>query len=86
MPEAETFDLNRLGNLIRTELKLDPSSVIDAETKLVGGDHDLDSLDILMLVTAIEKECGVKIPDESIGREVFESVGTLHRFIVGRGA
>ena len=40
-----------LALIVQTELKLDPSMPIDEDTKLVGGDHDLDSLDILMLVT-----------------------------------
>ena len=68
------------------ELKLNPETPIDENTKLIGGDHDLDSLDILMLVTALEKQCNVKIPDESIGRDAFENVGTLIEFIRERQA
>ena len=84
MSAPTAIDIGRLASLIRTELKLDPATPIDADTKLIGGEQDLDSLDILMLVTAIEKQFGVKIPDESIGREAFGSVGTLLAFIQER--
>ena len=46
-----------------------------------GAEMDLDSLDILLLVTSIEKEFGLKIPSEAVGREVFRNVGTLVRYI-----
>lgn len=48
---------------------------------LVGGEHDLDSLDMLLLVTSIEKEFGVKISNEAMGREAFESLATLAGYI-----
>ena len=80
MNTQESF-AERICELIRTELKLDPSTPIDETTKLIGGDHDLDSLDILMLVTAIEKECDIKISDESIGKDAFGTVGSLVAFV-----
>ena len=86
MSEPLAIDVDQICELIRTELELDPAAKIDESTRLVGGDHDLDSLDILMLVTAIEKKCGIKIPDESIGREAFETVGSLIAFIRERSA
>jgi 3-hydroxyacyl-[acyl-carrier-protein] dehydratase len=51
-----------------------------------GGDVDMDSLDILLLVTSIEKEFGIKVPNAAVGREVFENVGTLCRFIENQQA
>ena len=86
MADSVTIDVDQICDLIRTELKLNPETPIDENTKLIGGDHDLDSLDILMLVTALEKQCNVKIPDESIGRDAFENVGTLIEFIRERQA
>jgi 3-hydroxyacyl-[acyl-carrier-protein] dehydratase len=46
-----------------------------------GGNVDLDSLDILLLVTSIEKEFGVKIPSSEVGKEVFQNVTTLATYV-----
>ena len=51
-----------------------------------GGDVDMDSLDILLLVTSLEKEFGIKVPNAAVGREVFESVATLARFVQEQSA
>ena len=37
----------------------------------------------LLLVPRVEKEFGIKIASEKIGREAFASVGTLARFVDG---
>ena len=46
-----------------------------------GGDVDMDSLDILLLVTSLEKEFGIKVPNAAVGRQVFENVMTLATFV-----
>jgi acyl carrier protein len=86
MPTSET--LERVKGVLRECLKLGPSAVIEDDMPLIGGDYDLDSLDILLVVTSIEKEFNVKIPNESLGRSAFESVVTLADFVEsmpGRG-
>ena len=77
--DQETIDI--LAGILRVDLKLGPDVVIDEKTPLLGGDYDLDSLDILLLVTSIEKKFEMKIPNEAVGRDAFASVGTLARFI-----
>jgi acyl carrier protein len=71
----------RIERILRNELRLGAEAQIDADTPLAGGDCDLDSLDMLMIVTAVEKDFGLKIPSEELTREAFESVGSLARFI-----
>lgn len=80
--EANIVDV--LTVVLREELKLPADAALDADTKLMGGEHDLDSLDILMLVTAMEKRFQISIPNESIGPDTFEDVGSLARFVRGR--
>lgn len=77
--QADT--LERITQIIRTELKLGDDVTIDERTRLVEGEIDLDSLDILLLVTRIEREFGIKIPNEAVGREAFTDVGSLARFV-----
>lgn len=74
----------RIERILRTELRLGDEAQIDADTPLAGGDYDLDSLDMLMIVTAVEKDFGIKIPSEELTRDAFESVGSLARFIDAR--
>ncbi len=73
--------LQRVQLIIRRDLKLGPDVPIPADMPFFGGNVDLDSLDILLLVTSIEKEFGVKIPSDQVGKEVFENVTTLARHV-----
>jgi acyl carrier protein len=74
---------DRIKAILRRDLKLPENAVIEDAMPLVGGQFDLDSLDILLLVTSVEKEFGIKIASEKIGREAFTSVATLSRFVDG---
>ncbi|MEM1355742.1 MAG: phosphopantetheine-binding protein [Planctomycetota bacterium] len=78
---ASTDTLEQLKSIIRRDLNLGQDETIDDEMPLVGGEMDLDSLDVLMLVTSVEKQFKVKISNQNLGREAFETVGTLAAFI-----
>lgn len=71
----------RVKALIRRDLRLGADEPIADDMPFFGTDADVDSLDILLLLSSIEKEFGVKVPSEKVGREIFESVGTLVRFV-----
>lgn len=72
---------DRVTAVLRRDLKLGNDATIEQHTPLFGGDLDLDSIDALLLVASIEKEFGIKVPNEKIGRQVFGSVGTLAHYI-----
>jgi 3-hydroxyacyl-[acyl-carrier-protein] dehydratase len=72
---------HRIETILRRDLKLGPDAQIPPDMPFFGGDVDLDSLDILLLVTSIEKEFGVKIPSSDVGKEVFQNVGTLASYV-----
>ena len=78
-PDSAT--IARVKDLLRQDLRLGPDAEIEDDMPLLGGNFDLDSLDVLMLVTSAEKAFGIRIPNEAVGREAFESVTTLARFI-----
>jgi acyl carrier protein len=67
--------------IIRRDLKLGADVPVTEDMPFFGGDADIDSLDILLLLSSIEKEFGLRIPSEAVGREVFANVGTLVRYI-----
>ena len=75
----ETF--RRVETIIRRDLKLGADLPVTEDMPFFGGDADIDSLDILLLLSSIEKEFGLRIPSEAVGREVFANVGTLVRYI-----
>src|SRR4051794_22022268 len=73
--------LGRVTTIIRRDLKLGPDVPVTPDMPFFGGEADIDSLDILLLLSSIEKEFGLRIPSEAVGREVFANVGTLVRYI-----
>lgn len=77
---------NRIKRLIVESLHLEgiQPAMIEDEAPLFGEGLGLDSVDALELVVALEKEFGIKIKSQEMGREVFSSVSTLSQFIEGR--
>lgn len=78
---AKSDTLETIKTILRRDLKLGPDAVIADDKPFFGGDVDLDSLDMLLLVTSIEKQFKFKIPSEDVGRKVFETPLTLATYI-----
>lgn len=55
-------------------------SIMDDES-LVDGRFGFDSIDMLELALAIEEEYGVKVDDEHVGREAFQTINSLADFV-----
>ncbi|HWB53447.1 MAG TPA: phosphopantetheine-binding protein, partial [Tepidisphaeraceae bacterium] len=81
MTEVKPEIMDRLRGIVRRDLKLGPDATIADDMPFFNSDLDLDSLDILLLVTSIEKEFGLKIPSQAVGREVFANLTTLARYV-----
>ncbi|HEX4498863.1 MAG TPA: phosphopantetheine-binding protein [Thermoanaerobaculia bacterium] len=86
MSEAVATTPSRIKRLIVESLNLEGMrpEMIEDEAPLFGEGLGLDSVDALELVVALEKEFGIRIKSQEIGREVFSSVSTLSHFIEGR--
>src|SRR6476660_724195 len=78
-PSPETLD--QIKVLLRRDLKLGPDIPIPDDMPFAGTDADFDSLDILLLLTSIEKQFPIKIPSEVVGKEVFRNVSTLAAYV-----
>ncbi len=72
----------RIRTILRRDLKLGAAAELPDSMLLIGGNMDLDSLDVLLLITNIEKEFGVKVASQDVGRQVFETIGSLIAFVV----
>jgi 3-hydroxyacyl-[acyl-carrier-protein] dehydratase len=81
VPDSHPETLRRLETIIRRDLKLGSDVPVTPDMPFFGGEADIDSLDILLLLSSVEKEFGLRIPSEAVGREVFADVGTLVAYI-----
>lgn len=78
-PDADT--LSRIKRLLRRDLKLGADASLPDDMPLIGGDLDLDSLDVLMIFTSVEKEFGVTLQAGEEIKAAFRSVRTLSDFL-----
>src|SRR3954466_15429894 len=81
MPGAPDEIFRRVERIIRRDLKIGPDIAVTSDMPFFGGEADIDSLDILLLLSSVEKEFGLRIPSEAVGGEVFANVGTLVGYI-----
>lgn len=51
-------------------------------TRLLGHVPELDSLAVVNVITALEERYGFVVNDDEISADAFETVGTLHTFVV----
>ncbi|MGA2229785.1 MAG: phosphopantetheine-binding protein [Tepidisphaeraceae bacterium] len=77
-----TAILERVRKIMRRDLKLGSDIVIDETMPFVGGDADIDSLDILMLLASVEREFAIKINSAEMGKKIFQNVGTLVSYLI----
>ncbi len=54
---------------------------IDASTPLLGEIPSLDSVAVLAILTGIEQSFGVPIADDEVSADIFDSFGSLQRFV-----
>lgn len=76
---SRTQVIDAIREIIRTDLKFSGIE-LGEELELVGGGLSLDSLDLLMLVTGIEKRFGHKISTKLLNRETMGSIGSFADF------
>jgi 3-hydroxyacyl-[acyl-carrier-protein] dehydratase len=81
MPTPRPQTLEQIKVLLRRDLKLGPDIPIPDDMPFAGTEADFDSLDILLLLTSIEKQFKVKIPSEAVGKDVFRNVSTLAAYV-----
>jgi acyl carrier protein len=81
MQDSETT----LGAVIRILVATlgiqDRAATLEASTPLFGGIPELDSMAVVALAVALEREFDFEIDDEDFTGEVFETIGTLTAFV-----
>jgi len=57
------------------------ADTLEASTELFGSMPELDSMAVVALAVALEREFDFEIDDEDFTGEVFETIGTLAQFV-----
>jgi acyl carrier protein len=81
--DMDSVDIEkRLKRIIGDTLMLgNGAQELDADSRLLGGIPEFDSMAVVSVLTSIEEGFGVTIEDDDLNAEVFESVGSLTQFV-----
>ena len=75
-------DLDRIREVLRETLQIDVrADQLTERSRLLGAIPEFDSVAVVNVIMALEKEYGVKIPDRELSADVFETMGSLIGFI-----
>lgn len=64
---------------------VDPAT-LRAETSLREGGLELDSVDMLEVIVAVEQKFGVKVADAETGKKYFRTLGGIAEFVKANAA
>lgn len=75
-------DLDRARRILRDALQIGSrADELTEESRLFGSIPEFDSVALVGIVMSIEAECGVTISANELSARVFETLGSLSRFI-----
>lgn len=60
------------------------SAAFGRDTALLGAIPELDSMAVVTLITTLEEQLGIAVPDDEIDGSTFASVGELVDFVTAR--
>jgi acyl carrier protein len=74
--------LDEVRALVATTLGIeDRAASFDASTELIGGIPEFDSMAVVEVITALERQFGLDLEDDDITGEYFETLGSLAAFV-----
>lgn len=59
---------------------------LDDDALLLGAVPEIDSMAVIAVLTAIEEAFGFSIADDEVSADMFETFGSLRRFVESRAA
>ena len=78
-------DLEKLKGILRETLQIgNRVDDMNDQSRLFGSVPEFDSIAVVNVVTSIEYEYKIKIADEDLSADVFETLGSLRRFIASK--
>jgi len=75
--------LEQIREIVAVVLGLELSSMALAEdTPLLGAIPEFDSMAVVSVLTTIEDQYDIFVEDDEISAETFETLGSLHQFVI----
>jgi acyl carrier protein len=75
-------NVNQVRRLLRDALNLgDRANALTADSALLGGLPEFDSMAVVSVVAALESDLGISVSDDELSADVFATVGTLAEFV-----
>ncbi len=62
----------------------DRAARLDSDSRLMGALPEFDSMAVVTVVTMLEDQFGISVADDELSADVFETVGSLCRFLDGK--
>lgn len=74
--------LEQIRGILRDTLTLgDRANALTANSPLLGGIPEFDSMAVVNVLTTLEDEFGITVADDEVSADVFETLGTLTAFV-----
>jgi acyl carrier protein len=78
-------DLDRVREILRDTLQIGRrADELREQSRLFGAIPEFDSVAVVNVVMSIEAQYGIRISDDELSAEVFETLGSLRRFIASK--
>jgi acyl carrier protein len=74
-----------IRRILRDALQLGTrADALTENSGLLGSIPEFDSMAVVTVIGMIEDEFGIAVSDDEVSAEVFETVGSLSRFVAGK--
>lgn len=71
--------------ILRDSLNLGPrADTLTADSGLLGDLPEFDSMAVVSVVASLENEFGITVNDDELSADIFETVGSLARFVTAK--
>jgi acyl carrier protein len=82
---ASMTTIDKLRRILVASLQLERRDTeLSCDARLLGAMPEFDSMAVISVVTMIEDEFGITVEDDELSAEVFETLGSLKRFVDGK--
>ncbi len=76
-------ELEQIRDIVIAVLGLGEDGIdLDKDSALLGAIPEFDSMAVVSVLTTIEDQYDIFVEDDEISGETFETLGTLHQFVI----
>jgi len=77
--------LEQVRDIVATVLGVDKDEIeLDENSGLLGAIAEFDSMAVVSILTTLEDQYDFFVEDDEISAETFESLGSLHQFVIAK--